>query len=187
MTAPGPMLIVEHVMTDDLDDGRPVRPGFVDEGIYWTCVRRLPNGETLWRRIRLAETRSAVAARSSGPSLIGGNGKGKEKAMDMTKYSGVHFIKLNDVLHTPIRQTIVGVEVDERFGKPVLTFESGEKFSVNSTNNRILLRACGKHSSDWIGKEIELYAGEVEFQNKMQPAVIVRPISPAEMNDSIPF
>jgi hypothetical protein len=114
--------------------------------------------------------------------------------MDMTKFSGVHFIKLNDVFDAPIRGTIASVEEDERFGKPVLTFESGEKFSVNSTNNRILLRAYGKHDTDWIGKEIELYAGEVEFQKKMQPAVIVRPISPplkaaeeAEMDDSIPF
>ena len=110
--------------------------------------------------------------------------------MDMSKYSGLHFIKLNDVLDAAIKQTIAGVEEDERFGKPVLTFESGEKFSVNSTNNRILLRAYGKHDSDWIGKEIELYAGEIEFQKKMQPAVIVRPISPAgqaEMSGSIPF
>jgi hypothetical protein len=74
-----------------------------------------------------------------------------------------------------------------------LTFESGEKFSVNSTNNRILLRAYGKHDSDWIGKEIELYADEVEFQQKMQPAVKVRPISApkpakqADMNDDIPI
>jgi hypothetical protein len=57
-----------------------------------------------------------------------------------------------------------------------------------------LLRAYGKHDTDWIGKEIELYAGEVEFQKKMQPSVIVRPISPPlssagqpEINDSIPF
>ena len=109
--------------------------------------------------------------------------------MDMSKFSGLHFIKLNDV-REPIRGIIAGIEEDERFGKPVLIFEGGEKFSVNATNNRILLRAYGKHDTDWIGKEIELYAGEVEFQKKMQPAVIVRPISPpgqAEMNDSIPF
>ena len=110
--------------------------------------------------------------------------------MDMSKFSGAHFIKLNDVRDAPIRGIIAGIEEDERFGKPVLTFESGEKFSVNATNNRILLRAYGKHDTDWIGKEIELYAGEVEFQKKMQPAVIVRPVSPpdpAEMNDPIPF
>jgi hypothetical protein len=112
----------------------------------------------------------------------------------MSGYSGAPFIKLDDVRDAPIRGTIFGVEEDEKYGKPVLTFEDGEKFSVNSTNNRILLRAYGKHDTDWIGKEIELYAGEVEFQQKMQPAVKVRPISPpikpaeqADMNDDIPF
>jgi hypothetical protein len=108
----------------------------------------------------------------------------------MSKFSGARFIKLNDVRDAPIRGIIAGIEEDEKYGRPVLTFENGEKFAVNATNNRILLRAYGKHDTDWIGKEIELYAGEVEFQKKMQPSVIVRPISPAgqtEMSDPIPF
>ena len=114
--------------------------------------------------------------------------------MDMSKYSGAYFIKRDDVRDGSIRQTIAGVEESEKYCKPVLVFESGEKFSVNSTNNRILLRAFGKNSADWIGKEIELYAGEVEFQKKMQATVMVRSISPSikpeertGMDDSIPF
>jgi hypothetical protein len=114
--------------------------------------------------------------------------------MDMSKYSGAYFIKRNDVSNAPIGVKIANVEEGEKYGKPVLTFESGEKFSVNSTNNRILLRAFGKNSADWIGKEIELYAGEVEFQKKMQATVMVRSISPSikpeertGMDDSIPF
>ena len=86
--------------------------------------------------------------------------------MDMSKYSGAYFIKLDDLRNGAIRQKIDGVEECEKYGKPILIFESGEKFSVNSTNNRILLRVYGKNSTDWIGKEIELYAGEVEFQKK---------------------
>jgi hypothetical protein len=35
---------------------------------------------------------------------------------------------------------------------------------VNATNNRILMRAYGRNSDDWVGKEIELYLGEIEFQ-----------------------
>ncbi len=50
-------MLVEHVVTADLDDGSPVVPGFVDDGIHWACVARLPDARTLWRRISLAETR----------------------------------------------------------------------------------------------------------------------------------
>ncbi len=52
------------------------------------------------------------------------------------------------------------------------------------------MRAYGPNSEDWIGKKIELALGQVEFQGKLQNAVIIKPISPpekAEMNDSIPF
>ena len=59
MTAASDILLIEHVVSADLDDGSPVVPGFVDDGIYWACVVRLPNARTLWRRIYLAETRSA--------------------------------------------------------------------------------------------------------------------------------
>jgi hypothetical protein len=103
--------------------------------------------------------------------------------MDMRKYSGPHHIVLNDVLDGPVRGRITSVEEDEKYGRPVLVFESGEKFSLNSTNNKILMRAYGNQDIDWIDKEIELYAGEVEFQKKMQPSVIVRPISAADKDD----
>jgi hypothetical protein len=49
---------------------------------------------------------------------------------------------------------------------------------VNATNNRILMRAYGRNSDDWVGKEIELYLGEIEFQGTAREAVLVRPISP---------
>jgi hypothetical protein len=42
-----------------------------------------------------------------------------------------------------------------------------------------LVRAYGPDSDDWVGKEIELYLGEVEYQKDFQPAVLVRPVSPS--------
>jgi hypothetical protein len=57
-------------------------------------------------------------------------------------------------------------------------FESGAALSINATNNRILIRSFGPNSDDWIGKEIELFAGTVEFQGRPLDAVLVRPISP---------
>jgi hypothetical protein len=56
-------------------------------------------------------------------------------------------------------------------------------------------------SDDWIGKEIELSLGEIEYQGTPQEAILVSPISPpiekktppkpkssdGGMNDEIPF
>jgi hypothetical protein len=97
--------------------------------------------------------------------------------MDMRKFTTESFVKLADVRDGPLRQTIAAVK-DGKFDKPNLVFESGEALSLNSTNNRILLRAYGPNSDDWAGKEIELYAGNVEFQGRPLDAVLVRTISP---------
>jgi hypothetical protein len=97
--------------------------------------------------------------------------------MDMRKYSGDHFIKINDVRDGPIQAQIAVVKTG-KFDKPDLVFESGDVLSLNATNTKILVRAYGPNSRDWIAKSIEMFLGEVEFQKKMQEAVVVRPISP---------
>jgi hypothetical protein len=96
--------------------------------------------------------------------------------VDMRKFSGESFIKLNDVRDGPLQETISGVK-SGKFDKPNLLFESGGSLSLNATNNAALIRAFGPNSDDWIGKEIELYAGVVEFQNRPLDAVLVRAIS----------
>jgi hypothetical protein len=45
------VLQIEHATTHDLPDGAPVLPGFVNDGIFWARVARLPDGRTRWRRI----------------------------------------------------------------------------------------------------------------------------------------
>jgi hypothetical protein len=202
MTAASDILLVEHVVTADLDDGSPVVPGFVDDGISWARVRPLPNAMTLWRRILLAET-CAADHRQVAPSCISWRRATSPKVMtrkftrktirrmkmDMRKYSGETFIRVIDVTDGPLQVQIAGVR-EGKYEKPDLVFDSGEAFSVNSTNNRILMRAYGANSEDWIGKKIELTLGQVQFQGKPQNTIIVKPISPsekAEMNDSIPF
>jgi hypothetical protein len=97
--------------------------------------------------------------------------------MDMRKYSGETFIKVDDVRNGPI-QVQIAVVKEGKYDKPNLVFETGEVLGLNSTNNRTLIRAYGPNSDGWIGKEIELYLGEIEYQGSMQPAVLVRPISP---------
>jgi hypothetical protein len=120
--------------------------------------------------------------------------------VDMRKYSGESFIKLNDVRDGPLQETIAGVK-SGKYDTANLVFESGSALSLNATNNSTLIRAYGPNSDDWIGKEVELFAGEVEFQNKPLDAVLVRPISPAlkpaertklppggdDLNEEIPY
>jgi hypothetical protein len=116
--------------------------------------------------------------------------------MDMRKFSGAAFIKVDDVRDGPLQMQIDAVR-EGKYEKPDLVFESGEAFSVNSTNNRILMRAYGANSDDWVGKKIELALGQIKFQGSLQDAVIVKPITPiaiankavdgAEADDEIPF
>jgi hypothetical protein len=122
----------------------------------------------------------------------------EDNNMDMRQFSGETFIKLDDVRGNPLLQKIAEIKTG-KFEKPNLVFESGEALSLNATNNRVLIRNFGPDSDAWIGKEVELYAGQVEFQGKPLDAVLVRPISPtpkpskkpapkpADMNDEVPF
>jgi hypothetical protein len=97
--------------------------------------------------------------------------------MDMRKFSGEQFMKVDDVRDGPL-QVQIAVVKEGKFDKSNVIFESGEFLSVNATTTRILVRAYGPNSDDWIGKEIELTLGTVEFQKKPQDAVIIKPISP---------
>jgi len=97
--------------------------------------------------------------------------------MDMRKFSGEHFIKVDDVRDGPIQEKIAVVR-QGKYDKPDLVFESGDVLSLNARNNKTLMRAYGRNSDDWIGKEVELFLGKIEYQGKMQEAVLVRQISP---------
>jgi hypothetical protein len=48
-----PSVIIEYVDTGDMADGQPLPP-YVDDGVVWGVVRRLPDNRTRWRRIRLS-------------------------------------------------------------------------------------------------------------------------------------
>jgi hypothetical protein len=118
--------------------------------------------------------------------------------MDMRRFCGESFIKIADIRSGPLQARIAVVK-EGQYDRPNLVFETGEVLGLNATNNKILIRAYGPISEDWIGKDIELFLGQVEYQKKMQEAVIVRPISPplkpvaqtkapkTDLADEIPF
>jgi len=105
--------------------------------------------------------------------------------MDMSKYIGNVFLKVDDIKASgPIRVKITDVS-EGRFGKPDLTFDDGTRLS------------CNMDSDDWIDKQVELVVGEIEYDGKMNEAVLVKPISPPienkaplkkpDFDDEIPF
>jgi|SRR5262245_7043502 len=97
--------------------------------------------------------------------------------MDIDRYSKDVYIKIEDLADGPRREKIVEV-LDGRFDKPDMLFESGSKLGLNATNRRILKKHYGRETNAWAGRVVELYAGEVKFNNETRNSVLIRPITP---------
>jgi hypothetical protein len=97
--------------------------------------------------------------------------------LNMKKYAGETFLKVADVRGGPLLLQIAVVR-EGKFDKADLVFESGDILSLNATNTKVLMRAYGSDGDDWIGKEVELYQGEIEYNGAQHEAVLVRPVSP---------
>jgi hypothetical protein len=120
---------------------------------------------------------------------------------NLRKYaSGGKFVKLEDLLgKPPLRDQIAVVKVEDgKFGeRVVLVFESGRELSLNKTSVGVLMKEFGEEDDAWVGRTVEVYAGEVETKSGKMDAVLVRAAeaSPAgdtkparrEMDDEIPF
>jgi hypothetical protein len=168
-----PRLVITYAVTADMADGQPLPP-LIEEGIAWHVVRRA-GGRTTWRRIFLSTfSRHRLAHGAEGSNKSAAR---RTPIMDTRKYSGQTFISLADVAGGPLREQIAAVTVG-KYDKLNAVFESGDILSLNATNVRILQRSYGIDSDLWIGKEVELFKGEVEYEKKMQAAVLIRPISP---------
>jgi hypothetical protein len=149
---------------------------------------------------RIASAAAFVSSRSVAQIETRNQGRRKkeEKSMDMSKYLGSVFLKVDDIKKTgPVQVTITDVS-EGRFGKPDLTFDDGTCLSCNATNGRVLARAYGMDSDDWIDKRVELAVGEIKYDGKMNEAILVKPISPPienkappkrsnDIDDAIPF
>jgi hypothetical protein len=120
---------------------------------------------------------------------------------DARKYFASTFITLGDVDKGPRRVTISDV-AEGKYGKLNASFTDGTALGLNATNTRKLSVAYGADTTGWHGKEVEAYAGEVDYQGSPQASVLVRPISPPvtraaaplppkpkndDMNDDLPF
>ena len=121
--------------------------------------------------------------------------------MDMRQFAGSSFITIETLRDGPREEDIASVEPG-KYDKPVVTFESGDKLSLNKTNVNTLLKAYGPNDQDWIGCTVELYVGPLRYNGTIQDGVLVGPVSPPkpveartpvptqpapDMNDDIPF
>jgi hypothetical protein len=123
--------------------------------------------------------------------------------MDMRQFAGSSFITVESLRDGPREEKIVSVEPG-KYDKPVVTFESGDKLSLNKTNVNALLKAYGPNDQDWIDCTVELYVGDLKYNGGILEGVMVRPVSPPkpveartpvpktpppanDMNDDIPF
>jgi hypothetical protein len=102
--------------------------------------------------------------------------------MDLSEYSGTNFRKATDpdLKAGPKRVKITKIEIG-KFEKPDIYFDDNSILSANKTNMRELIRAFGSDSSNLIGREVELFVGEVAFQGSFKTSVLVRPISDSEL------
>jgi hypothetical protein len=94
----------------------------------------------------------------------------------MRKYSGEHFVKIDDVRSAPIQGQIVEVK-EGKYDKADLVFESGDVLSLNATNTQILIRAYGTNSDYWVGKMVEMFLGKAKYNGTYNDSVLVRAIS----------
>jgi hypothetical protein len=119
--------------------------------------------------------------------------------MDMKRYAASRFIGVEDLRDGSRQEKIVSMELG-KYDKPVATFESGDRLTLNKTNVSTLIHAYGPDGRDWVGCIIELSIGTAKYDGKEQETVVVRPISPPkpleaqtpapkkpDLDDDIPF
>jgi hypothetical protein len=99
--------------------------------------------------------------------------------MDMRKY-GVGFVKPEDVRASPRQEKIVDVFIG-RFDCPVLGLESGDQFSLNTTNVRAMNRAYTTESDNWLNQTVKLSLGHYTDYSGKEPeekeTVVLTPVS----------
>ncbi len=87
------------------------------------------------------------------------------------------YLKAHDLLGKTVRLKIAGITV-EKLGedlRPIISFAGTDKtLVVNKTNANRISASYGRETDDWIGKDIEVYPDQVEFQGRMVEAIRVR-------------
>jgi hypothetical protein len=103
--------------------------------------------------------------------------------MDMRKYSaGV--IRPEDLYDGPRVEKIINIFEHEKHNCAVLELESGDQLFLWGNLARVLYKAWGYNSDDWLGQEVELSLGHY-LDKKTDPptekeCIAIRAVSPAK-------
>jgi hypothetical protein len=108
--------------------------------------------------------------------------------VDLSKYAGSKFIKVDDLAKGPQRKTLEAIELG-KFDRPVAVFSDQKRMSLNATNVNTLINIFGStESDDLLGQEVELFVGEVKLKDGLTKSVLLRlPEEKPEFDDEIPF
>jgi hypothetical protein len=107
----------------------------------------------------------------------------RRTTMDVRKYSAGP-IKPDDVRDGSRVDKIINIYVHDKYKQVVLELESGDTFILNATNSKILSKAWGHESDDWLKQELEFSLAHYKDWNTDPPeekeTVRVKAISPAK-------
>ena len=88
------------------------------------------------------------------PALVTGSQTSAPReitTMDITKYLGKAFLKVDDVKISGPTQVVIEDVVEGQYGKLNLIFDDGTRLGLNTTNTRALAKAYGTDDDLWIG------------------------------------
>jgi hypothetical protein len=110
----------------------------------------------------------------------------------MADYSDLYksdskFLKADDLKGRAIKVEISNAKVEPMTQDPngdrklVIYFKGKEKgMALNKTNFNVLASNFGSDSDEWIGKIIEVFSMDVEYQGKLVPGLRLRVIAPMD-------
>ena len=133
--------------------------------------------------MRALDVREKSIRRRSAGRRIGDHTTQRRENITMTinlkKYGPANkWLKLEDFHGKPPRQERIGLVKEDTSGKfgarLVITLEpSGQMLSLNKTSVGNLLRDLGENDDDWVGKTIEIFAGEIDGPQGTTDAILV--------------
>ena len=113
------------------------------------------------------------------------------KDMNINDVFPSKYLKASDLDGHKIKLTIKSVEMEEigTDEKPVLYFEGKKKGLVlNKTKGAVLAASYSPETDGWVGKEIAIFPGQVNFQGQMVPSITVEVVAEfADLEGEIPF
>lgn len=117
--------------------------------------------------------------------------KERRSAININEVFPSKYLKASDLQGRSIKVVIDRIEM-EKLGddkKPVVYFKGKLKgLALNKTNANLIAASYSPETNGWIGKEIKVYPGKVNFQGQMVDAIKVE-VVPQEVefkDDDLP-